>query len=115
MSIQDRVIQCRERKGWSQRELANRVSINYSVLNRIELATRPIKDQELNNLANVLDVSADYLLGRSDTPNLSEEQKFEVFKNNPELERWYYELPRSDEEDLEQLREMWEIIKRRKK
>lgn len=115
MSIQDRVIRCREKKGWSQRELANRVNINYSVMNRIESGTRPIKDQELNNLANVLDVSADYLLGRSDTPHLSEEEEFQAFKDNPSLQRWYYNLPENDEEDLEELREMWEIIKKRKK
>lgn len=84
-------------------------------MNRIESGDRPIKDHELAKLSEVLDVSSDYLLGRSNSPDLSENEEFEAFKNNPDLQRWFYELPKSDEEDLEQLREMWEIIKKRRK
>lgn len=58
----------REEKGWSQRELARRVNLNPSVMNRIELSERPIKDQELAKIADVLDVTTDYLLGRTDDP-----------------------------------------------
>lgn len=105
----------REKRGWTQKELANRVNLNVSVMNRIESNERPIKDNELLNLANVLDVSTDYLLGRIDnsTPTTEEKDKaeFEAFANNPTLEKWYKELPKSKEEDLEKLRKMWEILK----
>lgn len=62
--IGNRIISLREQKDWSQRELAKRVGINPSVMNRIELEDRPIKDYELDTLASVLNTTTDYLLGR---------------------------------------------------
>lgn len=87
MNIGNRIISLREQRGWTQKELAKRVNINVSVMNRIEANERPLKDHEVISFANVFDVSADYLLGRSDAvaaqknmckeqdTNLSEEQK----------------------------------------
>ncbi len=115
MNIGKRIVSLRESKGWTQRELANRVSLNVSVMNRIEANERPVKDNELLQLANVLDVSTDYLLGRSNSSALTQEEKdeaeFQAFANNPTLQKWYKELPKSKEEDLEKLRKMWEILK----
>ncbi|MGE7915302.1 helix-turn-helix domain-containing protein [Lysinibacillus xylanilyticus] len=119
MDIGKRIISLREIKGWTQRELANRVNLNVSVMNRIESNERPVKDSELISLANVLDVSTDYLLGRTDTPTQSQKEKdeaeFQAFANDPELKRWYRELPNSKEEDLRMLRSMWEVIKKETK
>ncbi|GLC88226.1 helix-turn-helix domain-containing protein [Lysinibacillus piscis] len=115
MDIGKRIVSLRERRGWTQKELANRVNLNVSVMNRIESNDRPIKDSELLNLANVLEVSTDYLLGRSESSTLSQTEKkeaeFQAFANNPTLQKWYKELPKSKEEDLEKLRKMWEILK----
>ncbi|WP_312126317.1 helix-turn-helix domain-containing protein [Lysinibacillus boronitolerans] len=115
MDIGKKIISLREKRGWTQKELANRVNLNVSVMNRIESNERPIKDNELLNLANVLDVSTDYLLGRIDNstppPEEKDEAEFQAFANNPTLQKWYKELPNSKEEDLEKLRKMWEILK----
>jgi len=62
--IGSRIISLREDKNWSQRGLAKRVGISPSVMNRIELEERPIKDFELDILASVLETTTDYLLGR---------------------------------------------------
>lgn len=64
-----RIVNLRENKNWSQRELAKRVDLNASVMNRIESGERPIKDFELDKIASVLDTTTDYLLGRTDNPN----------------------------------------------
>lgn len=116
MDIGKKIISLREQRGWTQRELANRVNLNVSVMNRIEANERPVKDSELLNLANVLDVSTDYLLGRTNIPTLipqeNDEAEFQAFANNPELNVFYKELPESQEEAVERLREIWEIIKR---
>ncbi|OEC02109.1 hypothetical protein GY31_09135 [Lysinibacillus sphaericus] len=115
MDIGKKIISLREKRGWTQRELANRVNLNVSVMNRIESNERPVKDSELLNLANVLEVSTDYLLGRIDTPALTprenDEEEFQAFVNNPDLQLWYKELPNSSEEELRKLRKMWDIIK----
>jgi transcriptional regulator with XRE-family HTH domain len=119
MDIGKRIISLREKRGWTQRELANRVNLNVSVMNRIESNDRPVKDSELINLANVLEVTTDYLLGRSETsePSTSEKEEveFQAFANDPELQRWYKSLPNSKEEDLRMLRSMWEVIKKETK
>ena len=62
--IGKRIINLREAKNWSQRELAKQVRLNPSVMNRIELEERPIKDYELDIIASVLHTTSDYLLGR---------------------------------------------------
>lgn len=107
LTIAAKIVSLRNEKGWSQRELAERVGLNKSVMNRIELGDRPIKDNELIELARVFGVSTDYLLGLDD---------FYDFVKDPTLIRWVKkELPRSKESDLKKLQKMWEIIKEDKK
>lgn len=119
MDLGKKIISLREKRGWTQRELANRVNLNVSVMNRIESNERPVKDSELLNLANILEVSTDYLLGRTDIPALTPQEKdeaaFQAFANDPELNVFYRELPESDEEAVRKLRNIWEIIKNEKK
>ena len=64
MSVCGKIIELRERCGLNQKELAERLSMNRSVLNRIENGTRPVRDDELKIFADYFNVSADYLLGR---------------------------------------------------
>lgn len=65
-----RVIQIlREENDLDQKDLADKIGVSYSVMNRIELGTRPTRDEELKKIAEVLDVSVDYLLGRSKIRN----------------------------------------------
>ena len=77
MSVSSRIVALRERCGLNQKELAENLHMNRSVLNRIESGTRPVRDDELKIFADYFDVSADYLLGRDATKisSLSEEQK----------------------------------------
>lgn len=63
MDIGKRIVHLRELKGWSQREIANRLKINVSVMNRIESGERPARDSEIANIATVLGTSSDSLLG----------------------------------------------------
>ena len=76
MSVSSKIITLRERCGLNQKELAENLHMNRSVLNRIESGTRPVRDDELKIFADYFDVSADYLLGRdiSKAPSLSDEQ-----------------------------------------
>lgn len=115
LKIGKRIVTLREARNWTQRELAKRMNINVSVMNRIESGDRPIKDHELDKLATVLNVTTDYLLGRSDNPKLTEEEAFTAFHNDPSLERWYKELPKSKEEDLRRLKRIWEAFKEEEK
>ncbi|EHQ7203818.1 helix-turn-helix transcriptional regulator, partial [Listeria monocytogenes] len=60
----ERIVQLRIKKSISQKELAKKINIDDSTMNKIEKGNRPIRDKELAKIADVLEVSTDYLLGR---------------------------------------------------
>lgn len=96
----------------SQQEMADFLGITRQGYGKYENGGSQPSFEMLEVIANRFNVTTDYLLGRSTTPNMSDQEEFESFANNPELERWYKELPNSKEEDLEALKQMWEIIKK---
>lgn len=99
----------------TQEELAIKVNTTKATISNYENGHSTPSNDMLILLSDKLNISTDYLLGRSTTPTMSEQEEFEAFANNPELERWYKDLPNSDEEDLESLKQMWEIIKKNRK
>ncbi len=63
----DRVRELREQQGTSQRELAERIGRHQVDISRIESGRlQSITVETLEKLANVLRVSTDYLLGRTE-------------------------------------------------
>ena len=64
-----RVTQIRKERGMKQNELLAKlqlagVDISSPALSLLEGQKRPVSDIELNALANILDISVDWLLGR---------------------------------------------------
>ncbi|VDG98864.1 HTH-type transcriptional regulator immR [Lysinibacillus sphaericus] len=106
-----RLISLRKTKKRTQQEIADYIGITRPAYTAYERGTRNPDYEILQKLANYYDVTTDYLLGHSDNPEKTSDEEFESFANDPELKRWYRELPESDEEDLQKLRQMWEIIK----
>jgi transcriptional regulator with XRE-family HTH domain len=68
MRIGEQIVILRENMDMTQKELAEHLHIHNSVLNRIELGLRAVRDDELKKIANYFNTSADYLLGRVDDP-----------------------------------------------
>lgn len=62
MKIGERITELRKIKKISQQQLADRIGMNQSVLNRIENGSRPVRDDEIKAIANFFKVSTDYLL-----------------------------------------------------
>lgn len=96
---------------WTQQYVADKIGVARVTYTAYENGTKTPPPDIINKVADLFDVTADYLLGRSDKPNQTEEEEFQAFINDPELERWYRELPKSEEEDLRRLRQIWQIIK----
>src|SRR5690606_15787745 len=102
----------REKRGIEQLELADKIGIAQSKMNKIETGfQKRIEPEILVSLSKALGATVDYIVGNSGDPEKTEEDEFQEFINDPSLERWYRELPKSSEEDLRKLRKMWEIIK----
>lgn len=75
MSIGKRIGALRQEKNLNQKELADKIHISYSVMNRIELGERAVRDEEINKIADILGTTSDYLLGRTNIkdPNIEKE------------------------------------------
>ena len=76
----------REKLNMSQLELSKKVDINNSVLSRIEAGDRPARTDEILKIANALNVSADYLLGNSQSPTLTQKDELDIAKRIEALE-----------------------------
>lgn len=109
-----RLKKARQRKKLTQEELAKKLKTTKGTISNYENGHSSPSNEMLKDLADVLDVSTDYLLGRTDNPNIDivkDEEDFLNFINDPSLKVWYKELPKSNEEELRRLRAVWEIIK----
>lgn len=106
----------RNQEKLTQKQLAEKINVTHVSISGYESGNRSPDTDTLQRLADFFGVSTDYLLGRSDTAALTpqeiEEAEFQAFNNNPKLNTFYKELPESDEEAVERLREIWEIIKK---
>ncbi|MGE7623173.1 helix-turn-helix domain-containing protein [Viridibacillus sp. NPDC096237] len=106
----------RNSKGLSQKELTDRLLLNRSTYARYETSSTQPDFDTLKKLADFYNVTVDYLLGRTDSPTTpsplyKDKKEFQAFVNDPSLQKWYKDLPKSSEEDLHKLRKMWEILK----
>lgn len=114
--ISQRIKSARKAKKLTQEQLATKVQTTKGTISNYENGHSSPSNEMIILLADVLDCTADYLLGRTDTPEPTpldpDEAAFQAFANNPELNTFYKELPESDEEAVERLREIWEIIKK---
>jgi len=114
MKLAERLKKLREERGFMQKFVADSIGVRSNTLSGYENGTRSPDPETLVKLASFYDVSTDYLLGKSDIPNHKYDDGFQSFLNDPELESWYRELPENDEEELRQMKEMWEVMKKYK-
>lgn len=112
MSTGTRIKQLRKSSHFTQKELADKVNVSPQVISNWEREYTEPGSDDVKALTQVFGCSADYILdGVEKTTQQKEEEEFQAFANDPELERWYRKLPESEEEDLQKLRQMWEIIR----
>lgn len=99
MSIGKRIQLLREMIGMTQKELADKIQISYSVMNRIESGERPARDEEIKRIAKALDVSTDYLLGLTDVKNPTDKIS-DALEEDQELLEFWNELKEREELQL---------------
>lgn len=87
MSTGQRIRDTRESKGIFQADLAKMANINKSVMSRIENGDRAVRDDELREIAKCLNVSADYLIGRSSDPMLTRADQRDIARNVEEMKQ----------------------------
>lgn len=80
MSLGDRLRISREKKGWSQVYVSKILDITSQTISNYERNERDPDSSTLNKLAGLYDVSADYLLGRTDDPTPKNSALSALFK-----------------------------------
>jgi len=112
VSIGKRIKQLRKSSHLTQKQLADKVNVSSQVISNWEREYTEPGSDDVKALSQVFNCSADYILeGKEKTAAEIEEEEFQAFANDPELQRWYKELPKNDEEDIRKLRDMWEIMR----
>jgi transcriptional regulator with XRE-family HTH domain len=116
-TLGQRIRYLREEKNLSQVEMAAQLNISNVQLNRYETGARKPDPETLVRIADFLNVSTDYLLGRSlsimeaplDYPGKEEQQLMHRLRKFPELIPFINELTESP--DLaEKIIRIWKII-----
>lgn len=64
--LRNNIVNLRESRNWSQKELATRLGIDSSYISKIESGNRKVSTSELDKISSLFNVTTDYLLGRPD-------------------------------------------------
>ncbi|MDQ0427721.1 transcriptional regulator with XRE-family HTH domain [Planomicrobium stackebrandtii] len=109
----------------TQEGLAKRVNTTKATISNYENGHSTPSNDMLLALADALDVSTDYLLGRTDNPqsinynkndskdypSWGDEAEFEAWVNDPSVYKLYKEMKESSEERKKALLAVWEVLK----
>ncbi len=112
-----RLKQARKNKGITQIDAANILGISNGTLSGYERNYRDPDTETLNKMANLYEVSNDWLLGKSDNPErnndivLDDDIDPELQKFIEEVKVWYKDEPESKEEKLKMFKKMFEAFK----
>jgi transcriptional regulator with XRE-family HTH domain len=85
MNIGSRIAYLRDRRGWTQEELSQALGISRASLSHYEKNRREPDSETLTKFADVFNVSLDYLVGRTDNPNLVMDEDVGQFVDQLEL------------------------------
>src|SRR5438445_9668360 len=99
----ERLKAARELRNLSQSKLAEKAELQPSAISHFEIGNRSPSFDNLKRLADALDVTMDYLAGRSDAPKISSGTAARIFRHAEKL----------SSEDLVFLRAMAEKLAKR--
>jgi DNA-binding XRE family transcriptional regulator len=106
---------------FTQSHVAEILGVARTTYTAYENGTKQPPMETVIKLASLFETSVDYLYGLTETKNNSvpnaeptdDEKEMMEFFNNPRLNLFFKEMADSPEEQLEELQEFWEIIKKR--
>lgn len=64
----------REEKGWNQDDLGSKLNVKRAAISKYENGRIPLTDETIMLLCTIFDVSADYLIGKSEKRSPDNEQ-----------------------------------------
>ena len=100
----ERLKAVRERRGMSQADLAKKAGLQPTAISHFETGTRSPSFDNLRKLTDALNVSTDYLRGRSEKEEMM----------GPDSDSLFRDIEKLSEEDLEAMRMMKDALLKRK-
>src|SRR5699024_4896308 len=104
--ISKKLKELREEKGYLQKFVANKIDVRSNTLSGYENSTRFADTEMILKLANLYDVSSDYLVGRTSNNKKEDEIDEELKEILSEMNMWYKNEPEDKELKLRMLRKM---------
>ncbi|MFC5775123.1 helix-turn-helix domain-containing protein [Ectobacillus antri] len=99
-----RLQQLRERKGWSKTFVAKKIGLkNMATYANYEYGKRQPDHEILVKIAELYEVSIDYLLGRSDNEKLTEEQQLQIDDRTRKVIETYMKLTEEHQFVMEEM------------
>lgn len=92
MSLGERLRLCREKTGYTQGFVCEKVGLHKGTLSSYESGRREPKFETLTALADIYEVTVDYLLGRSNNPKLTEAEEMTLTEEAKEWLKLYEAL-----------------------
>ena len=107
-SISKKLKELREEKGYLQKFIADKIGVRSNTLSGYENGTRSPDPEMILKLAELYDVSTDYLLGRTNNRNNKtvDDIDEELQELLSEMNVWYKNEPEDKELKLRMLRKM---------
>jgi transcriptional regulator with XRE-family HTH domain len=113
-SIKERLRDLRKLHKLTQKDIGDFLGISESAYGYYEQGRNEPSLKTIKKLANKFGVSPSYILGETKNPTIKDDDKeFNEFMNDPNLGLWFKELKDSPEDQVDELRKIWEIIKNR--
>ncbi len=94
------IAQLRKEKGWKQEDLAFRLGVKRSTISKYENQKIPLTGEALQTMAEIFEVSVDYLLGREKDPSVVGSLWIPVYACYPSLAE---ELEKAEIVDQEEI------------
>ncbi|MTD30194.1 helix-turn-helix domain-containing protein [Planomicrobium sp. YIM 101495] len=117
MSLGRKIKQLRDREGYQQKDFATKLGVSNVVLSRYESDERKPDYDTLLKIADLFEVSVDYLLGRTEKTELNEDERTrnhymsKISSEFPDMELMFDEMESLSAEDMQ---EVYEYIKFKK-
>ena len=108
MSLGRRLNYERTKRNWSQKYVAQRIGITNTVLSNYERDYRDPDTETLKLLAELYEVSTDYLLGRDDSRDELAHYKNKIAKEFPDADLMFEDM---ESLSADQLKEVYNFIK----
>ncbi len=96
-AVGNRIRDLRDRRGFKQQELADKIGVSRQVLSNWERGYTPVDSEELPKLSNLLEVSTDYILHGKDNNDSPIKKIALALEGDEELLSFFKDLSKRDE------------------